>query len=169
MCVNVIGGGYDFANVKPMLRSLATELSQAEMRTLCTHAVAHGTGVGLMASSLIHAVPNAISVSLSAGAREEMIMAGILDIIDKLGRKAQLLQSNAIRNNGTPGGKMRKYFNGVTAAVRLAEDGKSHQRAHDTSPPKQPGRQWLAENVAKVEAVEARPSPPREAGLNFTV
>ena len=169
MCVNVIGGGYDFVNVKPMLRSLATELSQAEMRTLCTQALAHGTGVGLMASSLIHAVPNAISVSLSAGAREEMIMAGILDIIVKLGRKAQLLQSNANRNNGAPGKKMRKYFNGVTAAVRLAEDGKSHQRAHDTSPPKQHGRQWLAENVAKVEAVEARPSPPREAGLNFTV
>eukprot|EP00964_Phaeocystis_antarctica_P162880 scaffold138025_cov133-Phaeocystis_antarctica.AAC.1 len=46
VCVNVVGGGYDFAKVKPLLLSLSNELSQAEMATLRTELRRHGNGVG---------------------------------------------------------------------------------------------------------------------------
>ena len=97
VCVNMVGGGYDFAAVKPLLRSLATELSQAQMATLRTELQESGQGVGQLSNSLGHAVPNAISVFFNPAAGAAMVDAVILDILDKLQRDKQLLESEAIK------------------------------------------------------------------------
>ena len=97
VCVNMVGGGYDFAAVKPLLRSLATELSQAQMATLRTELQESGQGVGQLSNSLGHAVPNAISVFFNPAAGAAMVDAAILDILDKLQRDKQLLESEAIK------------------------------------------------------------------------
>ena len=41
VCVNVVGGGYDFAQVKPLLLSLSSELPSSEMATLRAELAAH--------------------------------------------------------------------------------------------------------------------------------
>ena len=92
VCVNMVGGGYDFAAVKPLLRSLATELSQAQMATLRTELQESGQGVGQLSNSLGRAVPNAISVFFNPAAGAAMVDAAIKDIFDKLERD----QSEAI-------------------------------------------------------------------------
>eukprot|EP00908_Phaeocystis_cordata_P021907 Transcript_4311.p1 GENE.Transcript_4311~~Transcript_4311.p1 ORF type:complete len:682 (+),score=196.31 Transcript_4311:167-2212(+) len=97
VCVNMVGGGYDFAAVKPLLRSLATELSQAQMAALRTELQESGQGVGQLSNSLGHAVPNAISVFFNPAAGAAMVDAAIKDILDKLERDNQLLQSDAIK------------------------------------------------------------------------
>ena len=96
VCVNVVGAGYDFATVKPLLRSLPTELSQVEVATLRTELAVHNQGVGQLSSSLSHAVPNAISVFFNPGAGDAMINASIKDVIDKLARDKKLLEAKAI-------------------------------------------------------------------------
>ena len=103
MCVNVVGGGYDFAAVKPLLKSLATELSQAQMATLRTELQDGNQGVGQLSNSLVRAVPNAISVFFNPVAGAAMIDAAIKDILDKLERDKQLLQSDAIKEPGAAG------------------------------------------------------------------
>jgi len=97
VCVNVVGGGYDFAAVKPLLSSLATELSQAQMATLRTELQDSDQGVGQLSNSLVRAVPNAISVFFNPVAGAAMIDAAIKDILDKLERDKQLRQSDAIK------------------------------------------------------------------------
>ena len=96
VCVNVVGGGYDFAKVKPLLRSLSNELSQGEMVTLRGELMAQGNDVGQLACSISDAVPNAISVFLNAAAGDVLIEAAVQDILDKLKRGAELLESKAI-------------------------------------------------------------------------
>ena len=96
VCVNVVGGGYDFAKVKPLLLSLSNELPPGEMATLRTELVAHGNGVGQLGSTLSDAVPNAISVFFNPAASDVVMEAAIKDILDKLKRGAELLQSGAI-------------------------------------------------------------------------
>ena len=103
VCVNVVGGGYDFAAVKPLLKSLATELSQAQMATLRTELQDGNQGVGQLSNSLVRAVPNAISVFFNPVAGAAMIDAAIKDILDKLERDKQLLQSDAIKEPGAVG------------------------------------------------------------------
>ena len=58
VCVNVVGGGYDFAKVKPLFNSLATELSQPAMTTLRAELQNSGHVVGQLSSGLIRWVPN---------------------------------------------------------------------------------------------------------------
>ena len=101
VCVNVVGGGYDFASVKPLLRSLQTELSQSDMATLRSELEVHGQGVGRLSSKLSNAIPNAISVFFSPAAEDVVVDAAIKDIILKLGRSAELLQSHAIVSEST--------------------------------------------------------------------
>merc|ERR1711935_816911 len=67
VCVNVVGGGYDFAKVKPLLLSLSNELHPSEMATLRAE-LAHGNGVGQLGSTISDAVPNAISVFFNPAA-----------------------------------------------------------------------------------------------------
>jgi len=96
VCVNVVGGGYDFAKVKPLLLSLPNELSQPDMVTLRGELMAQGNVVAHLSSSLSDAVPNAISVFFNPATSDVMIEAAIKDVIDKLQRGAELLESGAI-------------------------------------------------------------------------
>ena len=91
VCVNVVGAGYDFATVKPLLQSLRSELSSEHMATLLAELTANNQGVGRLERSLCHAVPNAISVSFNPGAGDEMFEAASTDIVEKLGRSAELM------------------------------------------------------------------------------
>ena len=95
MCVNVLGGCYDFAKVKPLLLSLSNELPPGEMATLRAELTPHGNGVGQLGSSLSDAVPNAISVFFNPAASDVVMEAAIKDILDKLERGSELLQSGA--------------------------------------------------------------------------
>ena len=52
VCVNVVGGGYDFAKVKPLLLSLSNELHPSEMATLRAELAVHGNGVRQLGSNL---------------------------------------------------------------------------------------------------------------------
>jgi len=96
VCVNVVGGGYDFAKVKPLLLSLPNELSQPDMVTLRGELMAQGNVIAHLSGSLSDAVPNAISVFFNPAASDVMIEAAIKDIVDKLQRGAELLKSGAI-------------------------------------------------------------------------
>ena len=96
VCVNVVGGGYDFAQVKPLLLSLSNELHAGAMATLRAELVVHGNGVGQLGTSLSDAVPNAISVFFNPAASDVMMEASIKDILDKLRRDGELLRSGAI-------------------------------------------------------------------------
>ena len=105
VCVNVAGGGYDFAKAKPFLLSLSEKLPQGEVatlqETLRIELVANGSGVGKLARSLSDAVPQAISVVFNPAAGDVMMEAAIKDILDKLGRGAQLLKSGSIISRWT--------------------------------------------------------------------
>ena len=91
VCVNVVGGGYDFAKVKPLLLSLSNELPQGEMATLRAELTPHGNGVGQLGSTISDAVPNAISVFFNPAASDVVMEAAIKDILNKLERGAELL------------------------------------------------------------------------------
>ena len=96
VCVNVVGSGYDFAKVKPLLLSLSNELPQGEMATLREELTSHGNGVGQLRSSISDAVSNVISVYFDPAAGNVVMEAAIRDILDKLERGAELLQTGAI-------------------------------------------------------------------------
>ena len=98
VCVNVVGGGYDFAKVKPLLLSLSNELPSGEMATLRAELLEHGNGVGQLASSLSDVLPHTISVFLNPAAGDAMMDAAVKDILDKLKRGAELLRTGAISN-----------------------------------------------------------------------
>ena len=66
------------------------------MATLRTELRAHGNGVGQHGSSLSGAVPNAISVFFNPAASDVVMEAAIKDILDKLERGGELLESGAI-------------------------------------------------------------------------
>eukprot|EP00964_Phaeocystis_antarctica_P149618 scaffold116806_cov66-Phaeocystis_antarctica.AAC.1 len=70
VCVNVVGGGYNFAKVKPLLLSLSNELSQGEMAMLRTELMAHGNGVRQLGSCLSDSIPLIISVFLDPAASD---------------------------------------------------------------------------------------------------
>ena len=59
VCINVVGGGYDFDKVKPLLKSLPKELPQAAMATLRTELQENGYSLGKLSSSLSRWIPNA--------------------------------------------------------------------------------------------------------------
>jgi len=96
VCVNVVGGGYDFAQVKPLLLSLSNELPLGAMATLRAELAANGNGVGQLGSTISDAVSNAISVFFNPAASDVVMEAAIKDIVDKLKRGAELLQSGSI-------------------------------------------------------------------------
>ena len=96
VCVNVVGGGYDFAQVKPLLLSLSSELPSNEMATLRTELAAHGNGVGQLGSSLSDTICHTISVHFNPAASDVVMEAAIKDILDKLTRGTELLQTGAI-------------------------------------------------------------------------
>ena len=96
VCVNVVGGGYDFAKVKPLLLSLSNELHPSEIATLRTELAAHGNGVGQLGSSLSDTICHTISVFFNPDASDLMIEAAIKDMLDKLERGDELLQTGAI-------------------------------------------------------------------------
>ena len=58
VCVNVLGGGYDFAKAKALLLSLSTELPVGQMVALRTELVAQDLSVAKLASSLSRTVPS---------------------------------------------------------------------------------------------------------------
>eukprot|EP00964_Phaeocystis_antarctica_P071402 scaffold43563_cov69-Phaeocystis_antarctica.AAC.4 len=96
VCVNVVGGGYDFAKVKPLLLSLSNELHPGEMATLRAELLAQGNGVGQLGSTLSDAICHTISVFFNPAASDVVMEAAIKDILDKLERGAELLQTKAI-------------------------------------------------------------------------
>ena len=97
VCVNVVGGGYDFAEAQALLKMPKRELSQEQMTTLRTELQAdNGHGVGQLSSSLSHALPKTISVSFNPAASDVMVNAAIEDILDKLRREKKLLRSKSI-------------------------------------------------------------------------
>ena len=73
VCVNVVGGGYDFASVKPFLLNLPTELPEGAMAALRRGVSADGTKAGVLARCLARAVPNAISVFFNPAAGDAMV------------------------------------------------------------------------------------------------
>eukprot|EP00964_Phaeocystis_antarctica_P088037 scaffold55987_cov72-Phaeocystis_antarctica.AAC.2 len=77
VCVNVVGGGYDFAKVKTQLLSLSSELPPSEVATLRTELMAHGNGVGQLGITISNAVPNVISVFFNPAASDVMMEAAI--------------------------------------------------------------------------------------------
>ena len=122
VCINVVGGGYDFAKVKPLLNALSTELSQVAMATLRAELQGCGYGVGQLSSSLIQAVPNAISVFFNTAAGGAMVDAAIEDTILKLGRKAELLKLHAIGTQskiGVQAESAKALWQGGAAMVKL--------------------------------------------------
>ena len=96
VCVNVVGGGYDFAKVKPLLLSLSSELPPGEIATLRTELTAHGNGVGQLGKCLSDTICHTISVFINPAASDLVMEAAIKDILDKLERGAELLQTGAI-------------------------------------------------------------------------
>ena len=66
------------------------------MATLREELASHGNGVGQLGSSINDAVPKAISVFFNPTAGDVMMEAAINDILDKLKRGAELLQSRSI-------------------------------------------------------------------------
>jgi len=92
----VVGGGYDFGTVKPLLLSLSNELPSGQMATLKTELAAHGNGVGQLGSSLSDTICHTISVFFNPAASDVTVEAAIKDILDKLERGAELLQTGAI-------------------------------------------------------------------------
>ena len=92
----VVGGGYDFAQVEPLLLSLSNELPQGAMATLQAELMANGNGGGQLGSSISDAVPNVISVFFDPAASDVMMEAAINDILDKLKRDGELLRSGSI-------------------------------------------------------------------------
>jgi hypothetical protein len=102
VCVNVVGGGYDFARVKPLLLSLANELPPGEMETLRTELTAHGNGVGQLGNCLSDTICHTISVFFNPAASDLVMEAAIKDILDKLERGAELLRTGAIATTVLP-------------------------------------------------------------------
>ena len=96
VCVNVVGGGYDFAQVKPLLLSLSSELPSNEMATLRTELAAHGNGIGQLGRLLSDTICHAISVFFNPAASDVVVEAVIKDILDKLTRGAELIETGAI-------------------------------------------------------------------------
>ena len=96
VCVNVVGGGYDFAKVKPLLLSLSSELPSSEMATLRTELTAHGNGIGQLGNCLSDTVCQTMSVFVNPAASNLVMEAAIEDIVDKLERGAELLETGAI-------------------------------------------------------------------------
>ena len=96
VCINIVGGGYDFAKVKPLLLSLSSELPPGEMATLRTELTAHGNGVGQLGSCLSDTVCHTVSVFVNPAASDFVMEAAIKDILDKLERGAELLQTGSI-------------------------------------------------------------------------
>jgi hypothetical protein len=84
VCINVVGGGYDFAKVKPLFKSLKTELSLASMVMLRTELEGSGQSVGKLSRTLSSKVSNAISVFFNPAAGTAMANATIEDVINKL-------------------------------------------------------------------------------------
>eukprot|EP00964_Phaeocystis_antarctica_P165479 scaffold145563_cov115-Phaeocystis_antarctica.AAC.1 len=66
------------------------------MATLRAELTANGNGVGQLGCSISDGVPNAISVFFNPAASDVMMEAAIKDILDKLERGAELLQTGAI-------------------------------------------------------------------------
>ena len=66
------------------------------MATLRTELAAHGNGVGQLGSSLSDTICHTISVFFNPAASDVMVEAAIKDILDKLERGAELLQTGAI-------------------------------------------------------------------------
>ena len=85
-----------FAKVKPLLLSLSSELPPGEMATLRTELTAHGNGVGQLGHCLSDTLCHTISVFVNPAANDLVTEAAIKDILDKLERSAELLQTGAI-------------------------------------------------------------------------
>ena len=96
VCVNVVGGGYEFAQVKSLLLSLSSELPSSEMATLRAELAAYGNGVGQLMSLLSDTICHTISVFFNSSASDVMVEAAIKDILDKLTRGTELLMTRAI-------------------------------------------------------------------------
>jgi hypothetical protein len=110
VCVNVAGGGYDFAKVKLLLLSLKNELPPGEVAMLRTELAAHGNGVGQLGITINNAVPNAISVFFNPAASDVMVEAAIKDILDQLKRGSELLDSGAMAQIAMPEISMHNSF-----------------------------------------------------------
>ena len=82
--------------VKPLLLSLSSELPSNEMATLRAELAAHGNGIGQLGSSLSDTICHTISVHFNPAASDVVMEAAIKDIMDKLTRGAELLQTGAI-------------------------------------------------------------------------
>ena len=140
VCVNVVGGGYDFASIKPLLHSLPTELSQAEIAVLRAELVVLGKGVGQLATRLGNAIPNAISVFFNPGAGAVMVDAAIADIVDKLGRNSKLLESDALKEEEPPAAHLHSSKVKLAAVVARA---RSQSRAACASGPCRRAARWM--------------------------
>ena len=112
VCVNVVGGGYDFAEVKPLLLSLSNELPSSEMATLRAELAAHGNGAGQLGSLLSDTICHTLSVFFNPSAASDMMVeAAIKDILEKLKRGAELLEAGAIATPVLPVSRSSSTWN----------------------------------------------------------
>jgi hypothetical protein len=112
VCVNVVGGGYDFAEVKPLLLSLSNELPSSEMATLRAELAAHGNGAGQLGSLLSDTICHTLSVFFNPSAASDMMVeAAIRDILEKLKRGAELLEAGAIATPVLPVNRSSSSWN----------------------------------------------------------
>ena len=106
VCVNVVGGGYEFEAAKPLLRSLrtpaTTQLPDADMKILDNElSQFERCNLAKLSDVLCHAVPNAISVFFHPEAGDTMLEAVVKDVLDKLERDAELIKKRLISNVST--------------------------------------------------------------------
>jgi len=120
VCVSVANGGYDFATAIPLLKSLRTELSQEELETLHRELYVDGSGLGKLSSCLCKAVPSAISVFFNPGGGSAMLDAAVKDVILKLARTKQLLNSRSLTAHaGRKKGLRRPSVEGDASALSI--------------------------------------------------
>ena len=129
VCVNVVGGGYDFGKVKPFLESLATELPN--FATLRDELQKSNLSVGKLVRSLSKAVPNAISVFFNPGGTDIAQDAAVRDVIDKL--RVASIAADALRGahqeEEAKQGTQQNLLAGLDGKIKGLDDGVSPLRA----------------------------------------
>jgi len=127
VCVSVANGGYDFATAIPLLKSLRTELSQEELETLHRELYVDGSGLGKLSSCLCKAVPSAISVFFNPGGGSAMLDAAVKDVILKLARTKQLLNSRSLTAHAArKKGLRRPSVEGDASALSIQRARQAH-------------------------------------------
>ena len=125
------------------------------METLRTELAARSSNVLSLASSLSRAVPNAISVSFNPCARAALLDAAVLDIVDKLGRSAELLQSDR---------RVQSYDSVVDSSPRRGSRGTGGEEQVQPRWKRAHIKVSVASIVTRISKGDKGPEAPVEAG-----